>query len=62
MFSRNCVLSWKPEQSISRAEKATMSDIVGKVLSNNPGTNPATAREVMKDVLAQRKEEEEEVL
>ena len=52
----------KIEQSISRAEKATMSDIVGKVLSNNPGTNPATAREVMKDVLAQRKEEEEEVL
>ena len=49
----------KIENGIYKAEKATMSDIVSKMLTRNTEISPSAAREVMDDVFATHKKAED---
>ena len=44
------------EKNIELSERATMNDLGGKVLKSNPGANPALVKQVIDDILEERKE------
>lgn len=52
----------KIHSRIHDAERAAMSEINGKVLTQNPGVNPRDVAKVMEEVLNENKKNEEELL
>jgi hypothetical protein len=44
------------EKNIELSERATMNDLGGKVLKSNPEANPALVKQVIDDILEERKE------
>ena len=51
----------KIKMAIMKSEKAVMAEIVGKTVTQNPEIDPVKAGEVMEEVLAERKKENEKL-